>query len=247
MSNLKDDVCFNSQMSKNMEKGKKVNWSADERDMLISKCEDASVATGKFSSSLTPADKVRFWVDVTESVNSVSACSRTVEQVKKKWVDLKSQTKKKSIKHLQEMRKTGGGPAPILELDHWESKVLQTIPRCSVEGIENGTDTFYENNDPTNNQHIPDLPVGTSTSDEIEWSTIEDSEPLLKRAKYDNASARKSVLEANTSRDESHRVEELVIQQTAVMRDLVAQVSSLNENMKTLNANFEKLVNKLSC
>jgi hypothetical protein len=53
-------------MSENMEKGKKVNWSADERDMLISKCEDATVATGKFSSSLTAADKVRFWVDVTE-------------------------------------------------------------------------------------------------------------------------------------------------------------------------------------
>jgi hypothetical protein len=49
-----------------MEKGKKVNWSANERDMLISKCEDATVVTGKFSSSVKAADKVRFWVDVTE-------------------------------------------------------------------------------------------------------------------------------------------------------------------------------------
>jgi hypothetical protein len=48
-----------------MEKGKKVHWSAGERDMLISKCDDAFVVTGKFSSSLTAADKVRFWVDVT--------------------------------------------------------------------------------------------------------------------------------------------------------------------------------------
>jgi hypothetical protein len=39
-------------------------------------------------------------------------------------MSFQSQTKKKSIKHLQEMRKTGGGPAPILELDHWESKVV---------------------------------------------------------------------------------------------------------------------------
>ncbi|XP_060602704.1 uncharacterized protein LOC132755801 [Ruditapes philippinarum] len=254
MSNLKDDVCFNSQMSENMEKGKKVNWSADERDMLISKCEDATVATGKFSSSLTAADKVRFWVDVTESVNSVSGCSRTLEQVKKKWIDLKSQTKKKTIQYIAETRKTGGGPAPILDLEAWESKILQTIPTCSVEGIKNGADTFLENNDP--GLAIPDLPVGSETNCDNEpvpkkakydRSTIEDSEPSLKRAKYDNASTRKSVPEANTSRDESHRVEELVIQQTAVMRDLVAQVSSLNENFKTLNANFDKLLNKLSC
>lgn len=38
----------------------KVNRIAEERDMLVSMCEDSAVATGKFSSSLTPIDKALF-------------------------------------------------------------------------------------------------------------------------------------------------------------------------------------------
>ena len=63
MSNLKYDVCYNSAMS---DKARKVNWTTQERDMLISKCETADVATGKFSQTITAADKARFWADVVE-------------------------------------------------------------------------------------------------------------------------------------------------------------------------------------
>ncbi|XP_053398269.1 nuclear apoptosis-inducing factor 1-like [Mercenaria mercenaria] len=117
-------------------------FSPEERDVLVSQCQQSEVATGKFSSTLTAAGKARFWTNVTESVNSVSKCTRSIEQVKKKWVDLKSQTKKKRILHMQEVRKTGGGPAPVLDLETWESQVLKSIPLCSVEGIKNGADTF---------------------------------------------------------------------------------------------------------
>ena len=41
---------------------KKVNWSAEEKDILVGKCDDVPVATGKFSSSLTP-DKANIWED----------------------------------------------------------------------------------------------------------------------------------------------------------------------------------------
>jgi hypothetical protein len=34
--------------------------------MLISKCETADVATGKFSQTITAADKARFYADVVE-------------------------------------------------------------------------------------------------------------------------------------------------------------------------------------
>jgi hypothetical protein len=61
MSHLKDNICCNSAMSN---KARKVNWTANERDML--KCENLDVATGKFSQSITAADKARFWADVVE-------------------------------------------------------------------------------------------------------------------------------------------------------------------------------------
>ncbi|XP_060565247.1 nuclear apoptosis-inducing factor 1-like isoform X2 [Ruditapes philippinarum] len=141
MSNLKYDVCYNSAMS---DKARKVNWTTDERDMLISKCETADVATGKFSQTLTAADKARFWADVVESVNSVSGCSRTLEQVKKKWIDLKSQTKKKTIQYIAETRKTGGGPAPILDLKAWESKKIMILALQSQTFLLEVRQTLWE-------------------------------------------------------------------------------------------------------
>lgn len=64
---------------------------------------------------------------------------------------------------MQELRRTGGGPAPVLNLEEWQSKVLQTIPVCSVEGVKDGTDTFVENNLDAGQEKIAALPVGGMT------------------------------------------------------------------------------------
>ncbi|XP_060601634.1 uncharacterized protein LOC132754903 isoform X2 [Ruditapes philippinarum] len=218
MSNWKYDVCYNSAMS---DKARKVNWTTQERDMLISKCETADVATGKFSQTITAADKARFWADVVESVNSVSGCSRTLEQVKKKWIDLKSQTKKKTIQYIAETRKTGGGPAPILDLKAWESKILQTIPTCSVEGIENGADTF----------------LALGRKEILQDKGFEgDNEPVPKKAKYDK----------KTEDD----IYQLVEQQTAIMTELNSTLKTLNQSLdgiKNDKTNLFKILTRHVC
>ncbi|XP_060601638.1 uncharacterized protein LOC132754903 isoform X5 [Ruditapes philippinarum] len=185
MSNWKYDVCYNSAMS---DKARKVNWTTQERDMLISKCETADVATGKFSQTITAADKARFWADVVESVNSVSGCSRTLEQVKKKWIDL---------------------------------KILQTIPTCSVEGIENGADTF----------------LALGRKEILQDKGFEgDNEPVPKKAKYDK----------KTEDD----IYQLVEQQTAIMTELNSTLKTLNQSLdgiKNDKTNLFKILTRHVC
>ena len=47
---------------------------------------------------------------------------RTSKDVKKKWQDVQSLTKKKEVARLKSARMTGGGPAPPA-LNGWETKV----------------------------------------------------------------------------------------------------------------------------
>ena len=45
-------------------------------------------------------------------VNSTTLVSRTVDEIKKKWADKQSLTKKKEGERRRSMSKTGGGPVP---------------------------------------------------------------------------------------------------------------------------------------
>lgn len=44
-------------------------------------------------------------------INSMNVVERTVEEVKKKWADMVSLTKKKESERRKAMKQTGGGPA----------------------------------------------------------------------------------------------------------------------------------------
>lgn len=58
-------------------------------------------------------------------VNSTTLVSRTVDEIKKKWADIQSLTKKKEGERRRSMSKTGGGPAPEFYFKEWE-KVVTT-------------------------------------------------------------------------------------------------------------------------
>lgn len=47
---------------------------------------------------------------------------RTTEEMKKKWADMQSLTKKKEAER-RSMKQTGGGPAPNFMFKNWENLV----------------------------------------------------------------------------------------------------------------------------
>ena len=70
-----------------------------------------AVIFGRFHGEASHAAKKRAWEGIAQAVSS-SGCYLWVGAVKKKWADIKCQTKKKAAHQRQRAKQTGGGPPP---------------------------------------------------------------------------------------------------------------------------------------
>ncbi|CAG2192788.1 unnamed protein product [Mytilus edulis] len=75
------------------------------------------------------------------SINSCNIQSRSVTQVKKKWLDLQSDARKKESKRRRDSSMTGGGPAPP-EIDSNELKIISVTSDAAISGLESGYDSL---------------------------------------------------------------------------------------------------------
>ncbi|XP_062566935.1 nuclear apoptosis-inducing factor 1-like [Saccostrea cucullata] len=145
---------------------RKANWSEVAIETLVDLVTDSerwAVIRGKFSPALTIHTKQKVWIDITERVNASSTCIRAVKDVKKKWQDIQSHTKKKEANRKAELRKTGGGPPPP-ELKNWEKKIVSILSEDVISGVDGGggVDSLCTASFPTdkkNTQSGQDLPV----------------------------------------------------------------------------------------
>ncbi|XP_046574538.1 myb/SANT-like DNA-binding domain-containing protein 3 [Haliotis rubra] len=78
--------------------------------------------------------KRKCWEEVVEKINANSSVKRDWVEIKKKWTDMKSQTRKRAAHCRRERVKTGGGQASVLELNSLEEMVASLIPNCQLEG-----------------------------------------------------------------------------------------------------------------
>ncbi|XP_076462583.1 uncharacterized protein LOC143294948 isoform X1 [Babylonia areolata] len=69
---------------------------------------EAAILMSALGTAVTNQKKQQIRMQITEKVNAVGGNARSVEQVRKRWKDLKASV----IKKKQETAKTGGGPAP---------------------------------------------------------------------------------------------------------------------------------------
>ncbi|XP_061186207.1 uncharacterized protein LOC133194220 [Saccostrea echinata] len=124
---------------------RKPNWSGSEIEALAQAvAENIRTVKGKFTPALTQDVKNKCWNAITERVNAVndSRANRDTAEVKKKWQDLSSLTKKKEAERIKHRRVTGGGPAMS---DHdvkpWEQLIIGTFSKSALEGVQGGIDT----------------------------------------------------------------------------------------------------------
>ncbi|KAK7503393.1 hypothetical protein BaRGS_00005314 [Batillaria attramentaria] len=88
---------------------KKPNFSDKETEVMMEEISvEAAVLMSALGTAVTNQKKQQIWANITEKVNAVGGNARTVEQVKKRWKDLKMSV----LKWKQEASATGGGPAP---------------------------------------------------------------------------------------------------------------------------------------
>ena len=74
------------------------------------------------------------------NINSISSTRRDVEEVKKRWQDIKRRTKEKVTFNRAQSRKTGSGSPVIDELSNIEEVVQQSRVAEQVDGVD-GLDT----------------------------------------------------------------------------------------------------------
>ncbi|RXN33911.1 nuclear apoptosis-inducing factor 1 [Labeo rohita] len=98
------------------------------------------VLFGSLSGGVTTKSKYVAWQAVTQAVNEVGGKQRTLPEVKKKWADLKLQSKKRIAAHMAKVRLTGGG-GPTCKLSPEDERICAIIGEGAVKGIYEEGDT----------------------------------------------------------------------------------------------------------
>ncbi|XP_076109517.1 myb-related transcription factor, partner of profilin-like [Mytilus galloprovincialis] len=127
-------------------KTKKPRFTEKEIDAIVDNVKENSVMLlSKFSDVVSNTRKKEAWKKVQNAVNAVSFTSRTSEEIKKKWDDIKRGTKKKATSITNERKKTGGGVPSFIALSKMEEDVVHFVTVVGEErvfGISTGCDTM---------------------------------------------------------------------------------------------------------
>ncbi|XP_061169432.1 uncharacterized protein LOC133178742 [Saccostrea echinata] len=109
-------------------KRRKPNWTERELFALAEAVAPRSrLFKSKLSLSITADRKQEMWSEIANQLNSITLVNRTNEEIKKKWVDMQSLTKKKESERRRSIKMTGGGPALDVYSKAWENVVLQSL------------------------------------------------------------------------------------------------------------------------
>ena len=173
-------------MAKQGDKKRKANFSTNELKVLVEEMEvHYEFLSAKFCDSVTNARKDEIWRTIATKVNSVAAASRTVADIRKKWDDIKSRTKKRASEIHKDAKKTGGGEPSEKPLTDIEEKIIDVIGKTIVYGLP-GVDTASISSVTTADSGEEDVMIMESEPEEPFAGKVElEIFPRCKRAKVD--------------------------------------------------------------
>ncbi|CAM4558142.1 unnamed protein product [Leuciscus chuanchicus] len=95
----------------------------------------------KLKNCVTNADKKKSWAEITQKINAAGyGYERSPEEVRKKWTDFASVTKRRAAARRREAKKTGGGINSVPPLTAEEEIVFAILGPEALEGIPGGID-----------------------------------------------------------------------------------------------------------
>src|SRR5207237_4849950 len=103
--------------------------------------EKKSILVGKQSPILSNNMKEQAWDTICSAVNAIGGFNRSVEDVKKKILNLRSGTKGILGYNKREISKTGGGPMSQITLTEPQEILSQTFTSTELFGIDGGFDS----------------------------------------------------------------------------------------------------------
>jgi len=88
---------------------------------------------------VTAAARDRCWKELAREVSAVSGIERTAEEVKKKWIHVKSETKKSVAAARKSFRQTGGGEM-VEGVTASQQRIIDVIGEVCMDGVAGGVD-----------------------------------------------------------------------------------------------------------
>uniref|UniRef100_A0A671S9L1 Uncharacterized protein n=1 Tax=Sinocyclocheilus anshuiensis TaxID=1608454 RepID=A0A671S9L1_9TELE len=117
-------------------------FSKHEIAVLLEEVENNKIQLfSKLKNSITNADKQKIWAEITQKINAAGyGNGRSPEEVRNKWRDFTSVTKRRAAACKREANKTGAVINSVPPLTTEEEKVLAILGPEALEGILGGID-----------------------------------------------------------------------------------------------------------
>ncbi|XP_016341425.1 nuclear apoptosis-inducing factor 1-like isoform X2 [Sinocyclocheilus anshuiensis] len=114
---------------------KKRNFTESELEVLLSEVETRkNILFGTLSSGINNKRKKNEWDSLADAVNAVGSENRTVNELKKKWSDIKVEVKRRTAAHRQSVGRTGSGTG-VDELTPFEQRVASIVGDTLLSGV----------------------------------------------------------------------------------------------------------------
>lgn len=120
---------------------RKKRFSEEELSILVEEVsKDHDKLFGKSAMKVPERTKKAIWVRIQGMVNAVGITHRTIDEIQKRWYDIRRRTKEKIFTNISESAGTGGGPSQQLPLTNADSHVETTLAKEAGQGLV-GIDT----------------------------------------------------------------------------------------------------------
>ena len=97
-----------------MEKSRKLNWTKEEECTLINEIDSAGeILRGSGNSADINKKKKQLWKDIATKVNSVYGNNRAIEDIRKKWNNLKLVASQRLMLALGKQERLEGAQTPL--------------------------------------------------------------------------------------------------------------------------------------
>ena len=116
-------------------------FKSQEINILLEEVEaNKSILFNRFKGSLTNQHKIKKWGEIAERITAVTGTTRSGVEVRKKWQDFISLTKKKSSEVRRQTTLTGAGVNTAPALTDEEERAMAIIGVSASQGIPGGVD-----------------------------------------------------------------------------------------------------------
>ena len=126
-----------------MEKGRKANWTREEECSLINEIESAGeILRGSGNSADKNKRRKNLERHCSQTHNSVHSNGRAVEDIRKKWTNLKLNAKSKVDASFREARKTGRGTNTVGQVEDEDMQILSADRSIFADSADRVTEMF---------------------------------------------------------------------------------------------------------